>query len=301
MWPGITVVTPSYNQGQFIEETIRSVLLQGYPNLQYFVIDGCSNDNTVEVIRKYEDKISFWASERDEGQSHAINKGFARASGDIWCWVNSDDMLAEGTLFKAAAMLRGKTRALLVGTAIEGEFLAGREGNMDARKPSWPEMKYRARTFPQPSVFWTRDLAECSLLNGSLLDNDLHLALDLDLWLRMRPNVKDLVFLGDVLSYERVHPAQKAALRTYKAEQFIRERDYACLRASILRRRLPVRWWLAAWLHHFAEDLRTRNYRSLGRATLVVRTLRPALQHSLLMLLHGRSVALRRLHAELLD
>jgi len=82
-WPKISIVTPSYNQGQFIEETIRSVLLQGYPNLEYLIIDGGSTDGSVEIIRKYEPWLAYWVSERDGGQSEAINKGFRRATGEI--------------------------------------------------------------------------------------------------------------------------------------------------------------------------------------------------------------------------
>ena len=82
-WPRISIVTPSYNQGQFIEETIRSILLQGYPDLEYIIIDGGSTDQSVEIIRKYEPWLTYWVSEKDRGQSHAINKGFERASGEI--------------------------------------------------------------------------------------------------------------------------------------------------------------------------------------------------------------------------
>ena len=89
----ITVVTPSYNQGQFIESTILSVIEQNYPNLEYFICDGGSNDQTVDIIKKYENKIDWWCSEKDKGQTDAINKGMRRATGDIVCWINSDDVL----------------------------------------------------------------------------------------------------------------------------------------------------------------------------------------------------------------
>ena len=101
-YPKITVVTPSYNQGQFIEATIQSVIGQQYPNLEYIVCDGGSTDETVEILKKYTDKITGWCSEKDQGQSDAINKGMRRATGDIVCWINSDDVLLPGTLHTVA-------------------------------------------------------------------------------------------------------------------------------------------------------------------------------------------------------
>jgi glycosyltransferase involved in cell wall biosynthesis len=97
-WPRISIVTPSYNQGEFIEETIRSVVLQGYPDLEYIVIDGGSVDQSLEVIKKYEPWLNYWVSEKDNGQSHAINKGLSRSTGTIVNWLNSDDFLAPGGL-----------------------------------------------------------------------------------------------------------------------------------------------------------------------------------------------------------
>ena len=109
--PKITVVTPSYNQGRFVEATLRSVLLQGYPNLEYLVLDGGSTDGSREIIERYAPWLAGWASERDRGQSDAINRGFARATGDIVAWLNSDDRYPPGTLHAVArAGAPGATR-----------------------------------------------------------------------------------------------------------------------------------------------------------------------------------------------
>src|SRR5215203_5523737 len=101
-WPRISIVTPSFNQAPYLEETIRSVLLQGYPNLEYFVFDGGSTDGSVEILRRYAAFLDGWVSERDKGQSDAINKGLARCTGTIVNWLCSDDLLLPGALFRIA-------------------------------------------------------------------------------------------------------------------------------------------------------------------------------------------------------
>ena len=102
-WPKVSIVTPSYNQGRFLEESIRSVLLQGYPDLEYIIIDGGSSDESVEIIKKYERWLAYWVSEPDRGQSHAINKGLERSTGQFFNWHNADDMLTPNSIATMAA------------------------------------------------------------------------------------------------------------------------------------------------------------------------------------------------------
>ncbi|GAI34604.1 unnamed protein product, partial [marine sediment metagenome] len=111
LWPRVSIITPSYNQGQFIEETIRSVLLQGYANLEYIIMDGGSTDDSVEIIRKYEPWLTYWVSEPDRGQAHAIDKGFARSTGEILAWLNSDDTYLPGAIAKSVRLLNDDPNA----------------------------------------------------------------------------------------------------------------------------------------------------------------------------------------------
>jgi glycosyltransferase involved in cell wall biosynthesis len=118
-WPRISIVTPSYNQAPFLEETIRSILLQRYPNLEYILIDGGSCDGSIDIIRKYEHQLSYWVSEPDRGQSHAINKGFERATGDIITFCNSDDIYLPGTFFDVASRwVKHQESGLVVGSFL---------------------------------------------------------------------------------------------------------------------------------------------------------------------------------------
>lgn len=183
-WPRVSVVTPSYNQGQFIEQTIRSVLLQGYPNLEYIIVDGGSTDESVEVIRKYEPFLAHWESERDRGQSHAINKGFARATGDVLCWLNSDDYYLPGTLRAVAeALFEGAGAAAVVGHCVQvyTDERRPHRGVGRFENPGRLLEFWKGYQMHQPSIFWRREVFE----RVGYLDESLHLTMDFDYWVRM--------------------------------------------------------------------------------------------------------------------
>ncbi len=181
-WPRITIVTPSFGQGQFIEETIRSVLLQGYPNLQYLVIDGGSSDGTRAILEKYSPFIDHWVMEKDRGQSHAINKGLARADGEIFGWLNSDDYYAPGTLRLAGELLReGGPARWLAGQCTwrgDGEPGVTRASRVDAPLYEW----MLASPIQQPASLWRRELFGTA---GSL-DDSLHHVMDQELFVQFR-------------------------------------------------------------------------------------------------------------------
>lgn len=182
--PTISVITPSYNQGQFIEQTIRSVLLQSYPRLEYIVIDGGSTDGTLPIIRKYEPWLTYWISEPDRGQSHAINKGFARATGEVLCWLNSDDFYLPETLLTV-----GRTLAAATGNyALVGHCLKiPADGRAPVRLDGYYESRRRLLEFwkgyqmHQPAIFWRREVF--AKVGG--LDETLNLIMDFDYWARI--------------------------------------------------------------------------------------------------------------------
>jgi len=157
----ISIVTPSYNQGEFIEETIRSVLLQNYTDIEYIIIDGGSNDDTIRVIEKYSRWLSYWVSETDRGQSHAINKGFSKATGAIYGYINSDDLYEPGALSAIDEAFAGKPSA---GLAAGICSIFDHEGEKRSFDPRWPgNLNHFVRTtfsstFGQPASFWTADL-----------------------------------------------------------------------------------------------------------------------------------------------
>jgi len=182
--PKITVVTPSFNQGEYLERTITSVLEQNYPNLEYMVIDGGSRDGSVEIIRKYEQQLAWWASEPDRGQSQAINKGFARATGEIFGWLNSDDIYQPGALQAVAEAFRVNSAAAAV--LGGGGLLYEDTGEQVDYEPFAVTVDSLCQTLGhtmllQPSCFFTREAwQECGPL-----DEELHLAMDMDLWFRI--------------------------------------------------------------------------------------------------------------------
>lgn len=187
--PKITIVTPSYNQGAFLEKTITSVLDQDYPNLEYIIIDGGSNDNSVDIIRRHEPKLSWWISEKDRGQSHAINKGFARASGEIMGWLNSDDYLEPDALFTVvehAARFPDAGAFVGIGRKVNtaGEVVYYKEpGELTfERFCQWMD----GGNFMQPSCYFRRSAWQAA----GPIDENIHIALDVDLWLRMIKQTK---------------------------------------------------------------------------------------------------------------
>lgn len=206
-YPKISIITPSFNQGEFIEQTIRSVILQNYPNLQYIVIDGGSTDGTVEILEKYSEWIDYWVSETDRGQSHAINKGLKICDGEWFNWINSDDYLMPDAIANMVNAV-GKFPNAKIVTGVTENI---REGNVFGQ--------YSA-TFSQDSNFPFFNvgvnqpgsllrLAEVKACNG--VREDLGLCMDLDLWLQIliKNDQNSLISIPEIVSTYRYHSQSK--------------------------------------------------------------------------------------------
>lgn len=236
--PSISLITPSFNQGPFIEETIRSVLLQGYPKLQYLIVDGGSRDGTVEVIRKYAPWLDYWISEPDRGQSHAINKGMMRATGQLANWLNSDDILAPGALWTVAEHFDAtQPDDVLVGHGV----IVDDKGRV-VFAPQQVELSFEVlldwmshSNFMQPSCFFPRTVAA----SIGFVDESLRYCMDVDLWLRLAKRCR-FRRIPDCLSFSKSHPDTKTNAERYLMhaegmELIARNGGWAVLRKELNR------------------------------------------------------------------
>jgi glycosyltransferase involved in cell wall biosynthesis len=209
--PRITVITPSYNQGDFIEQTIESILGQNYPDLEYLVFDGGSTDQTVDLLKKYGQKF-FWVSTRDRGQSDAINQGLQRASGEVICFLNSDDVYEPGALLKVGSFFADHPEAAW----LTGKCRVIDPAGVEIRKPvaAYKNFWLRFKSYKvllvldyisQPATFWRREVIQ----QVGPFDESLHLTMDYDYSLRVGQHYR-LHVLNENLASFRVHPASKS-------------------------------------------------------------------------------------------
>ncbi len=204
-WPKISIVTPSYNQGSYLEETIRSVLNQGYPNLEYIVIDGGSTDNSIQVIKRYADRLDYWVSEPDKGQADAINKGFRLSSGQIMGWLNSDDILLPDALPKiASAFKRSPNTQVVTGLRKIYDHESRFVRNMFDWLPTESALRLRCSVY-QETTYWRRNVWE----QVGELDASLNYALDFEYWQRILDGGYTFMLIPAYLGGFRIHPSSK--------------------------------------------------------------------------------------------
>ncbi len=227
--PKISIVSPSYNQGVFLEQTMLSILDQGYPDLEYIVIDGGSSDHSLEIIKKYENRLAYWVSEQDNGQYHAINKGFGHATGEIMAWLNSDDMYLPWTLqcvgeiFSRYPEVKWLTSCFPMSSNQQGvpvycRAVAGgfsREGFLQGENFAGGDW-YNKGYIQQESTFWRRELWEKA---GGRVNEKFGLAADFELWTRFF-EYADLVGVEVPLALFRNQPAQRSSVN---AQEYIAE------------------------------------------------------------------------------
>lgn len=267
MFPKISIITPSYNQGQFLEETIQSVLDQNYPGLEYVIIDGGSTDNSVEVIKKYEKRLAYWVSEKDDGQTDAINKGIRRSTGELIGWLNSDDIYVRGALFKVANAFRKSPECVVV----HGDrILIGADNAVlgwSALPPFNPQ-KYGFNVCSE-TAFWRRDAAE----RVGELNTRLRFAMDLEFFSRLYKTGK-FCKLNDFIGCFRCHADSKSST-IWKVGQEEAEREWKrlfgaenenwsiCPPVDVMRHRFallryPKLLFIPYLRHRFQRRLRTK-------------------------------------------
>lgn len=173
-WPKLSIVTPSFNQGHFLEETIRSVLLQNYPNLEYIVIDGGSTDNSPAILEKYSPWISYWQSKKDKGQSNAINLGFSLANGSYYAWINSDDYYLQNVFHRVInTFLKSQT------DFVYGYAYNKKDNQLElVTVPPLYDYFIKIPSLPQPACFWSSGIHQP-------VWEEMYCALDYELWLRL--------------------------------------------------------------------------------------------------------------------
>jgi glycosyltransferase involved in cell wall biosynthesis len=222
LFPKISIVTPSFNDVEFLEATILSVINQGYPNLEYIVIDGGSTDGSVEIIRKYESRLTYWISERDSGMYDAIQKGFEKSTGEVMGWINSDDMLHPWSL---------QTIAQIFGDFPEVHWIQGHPNIIDEENRvvsvyRWTEIDklyfYRSnrdimKYIQQESTFWSRSLWQRS---GGYVSTKYKLAGDFELWLRFFKHEK-LYFVSVFLGGFRISSHGQASIENF--DKYVQE------------------------------------------------------------------------------
>ena len=246
-WPRISIVTPTFNYGHFLEQTILSVINQRYPNVQHLIIDGGSKDQTLDVLERYRSHLDYVVSEPDRGQSHAINKGMARADGEIVTWLNGDDMLAPGALYAAALtlsdpavdMVAGICRLYRDGILQEEHLTSCAKGPLPL--PDLLDLDgcwMAGQFFMQPEVLFKKTLWDKA---GAHVREDLYYSMDYELWLRFAEQQARLHVIGRPLAWFRLHSSQKTVTTDKFVPELRRVRDEFASRCGVTPSNLGYR------------------------------------------------------------
>jgi len=205
--PKVSIVTISYNQGKFLEACMRSVLEQDYQNLEYVVIDGGSSDNSKSIIEKYSSQLKYWQSQKDSGQTDAINQGFSHTSGEILAWLNSDDVLLPGAVTRAVQALMDHPEAGMVyGDCLLIDAEGKELGRFPAGQTDYRKLRQGYVHIPQQASFWRAELWN----QVAPLDTNFYFAMDYDLWIRLARLAPLLYLPGEPWAAFRLHGSAKS-------------------------------------------------------------------------------------------
>jgi glycosyltransferase involved in cell wall biosynthesis len=284
--PRISIITPSFNQAQYIEETIQSVLSQDYPNIEYVVIDGGSTDGSEEIIRRYAPQLAYWISEPDRGQSHAINKGFTHCTGDLVAWLNSDDVYLPGALRAVGEAYAANPERIIAGAVINHWEESGREKVILQQLEISRMLRFWSKewSWHQPGIFFPRS----ALTKVGSLEESLHYCMDYDLVLRVLPQYEVSAFDQPLVRF-RVHESAKGGGNNF--DEFLAEWS------RVSKRYWPVAGYSDSREHDaymsyrlallFGQRLRQRQFRqarralvNAARASVLPRTLAAFSHHS---------------------
>src|SRR5688572_18334232 len=232
--PSISVVVPNFNGGATIDATLRSLVDQDYPRLQILVVDGGSTDESIDIIRRYEQHISWWVSEKDRGQSDAINKGFSRATGEIVNWLCSDDVLLPGALARIAMAFAENPGADVVVGSSKITYPDPRLNRLGIASPLSVELLPCTNKIPQPACFYRRSL----LKRSPPLDESLHYAMDLELWAYFVASGARWHFIPDVVAEMRFSDSNKTAAGGVKIT-----REIETVYKRYVKERVPLTFW----------------------------------------------------------
>lgn len=269
--PKISIITPSFNQGNYLEETILSVLNQNYPDLEYIIIDGGSTDNSLELIRKYEHRLKYWVSEKDNGQAHAINKGLTHCTGQIFNWINSDDTMTDGALFKIAAAFENSETDIVAGEVNEFNEV-GILRKVKNQKLAIDEYlkKDVELIYHQPAVWLRMDIMK----DVGFFKEEMHYCFDQDYMMRYLLHHNNVCYVNEVLANFRIHDNSKSVALSEKFawdfrmmyKDFWTLQKESTLKCKAKRKYLEYEWPLLNGSINMAEKSRLSNFSSALKA-----------------------------------
>jgi glycosyltransferase involved in cell wall biosynthesis len=243
--PKVSIIIPSFNQAQFLEASIRSALEQDYPNIEYIIVDGGSKDNSVEIIKKYQDRLAWWISEKDRGHADALNKGFSHARGEILAWLNSDDLYLPHAVSEAVAVLKDHPEVGMVyGDADLIDDSGAPAGKFASKQTSYRQMLRGSVHIPQATTFFRADVWH----QVGPLDLSLFFSFDYDLWVKIA-KVSKVLYVPKRWAKFRIHEAGKTIVnddRCYPDMLRVLEREggswLSWLRLRMIARKLFYSW-----------------------------------------------------------